>query len=161
MGGEPRGALAETRPKGWLEAAWGRSRGGRDLGERSAQAMDGARGIQRGPSGKLANGFGMGCGVCVGGGAQEQRGTVGARNEGRVERQGIGWDMLGPPQQSTFASVRGQWMGMGAQARNNRGEHLRAGHGPTRPQVLLGRKSVKAIAHRLGSVARATGPGAN
>ena len=134
---------------------------GRGPGERSDQALDGARGIQRGPSGKLANGFGMGCGVCVGGGAQEQRGTVGARNEGRVERQGIGWDMLGPPQQSTFASARGQWIGVGARAGNNRGEHLRAGHGPTRPQVLLGRKSVKAIAHRLGIVARATGPGAN
>ena len=124
--------------------------------------MDGARGIQRGPSGKkLANGFGMECGVCVGGGAQEQRGTVGARNEGRVERQGIGWNMIGPTQQSTFASVRGQWMGMGAQAENNRGEHLRAGHGGTRRQVLLGSRSVVAITHRFGRVSRATGPGAN
>ena len=36
-------------------------------GERSVQALDGARGIQRGPSGKLTTGFGMVCGVCVGG----------------------------------------------------------------------------------------------
>ena len=133
---------------------------GRGPGERSVQAMDGARGIQRGPSGKLANGFGMGCGVCVGGGAQERRGAVGARNEGRVERQGIGWNMIGPAQQSTFASVRGQWMGLGARAGNNLGEHLRAGHGRTRRQVLLGRRSVMAITHRLGSVAGATGLGA-
>ena len=99
-------------------------------------------------------------GYAWGGGAQEQCGTVGDWSEGRGERQGIGWDMLGPTQQSTFASVRGQWMGLGAQAENNRGEHLRAGDWRTRQQALIGRRSVMAMKHRLRSVARATDLGA-